>query len=145
MIDLFDAMDGEKEFEEERFDDPHQIIPYVDYRAPQDEIKYDSGNRLYTWDDEKARLNKEKHHITFRLASQVFDDPHYVDYWDDEESEQRIDIIGRVQTGRKALLFVVYAQRSFAEDRRPIYRIISARRASEREVAIYNENFGRND
>ena len=120
------------------------MIPYVDYRHPQDEVKYERRRRLYAWDEEKARDCSRKHHITFRLAAQVFEDPDYLSYDDySEPSEDRVDIIGRIQEQRRTVLFVVYVQRSFDADQRPIFRIISARKAIPQEVEKYYENLRR--
>ena len=141
MMDLNNDFSGN---EGEKFEDPHQIIGYVDYQHSQDEVKYEYRGRLYTWDDEKALNCSEKHHVTFKLAAQVFHDPYYLSYWDSSApNEERINIIGRIQSQKRTKLFVVYAQRSFDKDKRPIFRIISARKARPKEVEKYNENLRR--
>ncbi len=88
------------------------------------------------WDDEKARLNLEKHGVSFPEASVVFDDPLADVRLDREHSdeEERLKIIGFSSQSR--LLLVVYTERG--EDQ----RLISARRATahERKQYEYNAN-----
>jgi len=88
------------------------------------------------WDDEKARLNLEKHGVSFPEASAVFDDPLADVRLEREHSdeEERLKIIGFSSQSR--LLLVVYTERD--EDQ----RLISARRATahERKQYEYNAN-----
>ena len=84
----------------------------------------------YEWDQEKARLNEEKHDIRFSDAVGVFEDCSALTREDtDSHEEQRfvtmgIDFLGRVLT-------VVYTYRQ------ETIRLISARRATKREKQFY--------
>ena len=84
----------------------------------------------FEWEDAKAAANLEKHGVTFEEATTVFDDPGAVELADPIES--RIDTIGF--SGAARLLFVVSTE-TVGER----IRIISARRATPVERALYNE------
>jgi uncharacterized protein len=82
----------------------------------------------FEWDDDKARINLEKHEISIDLARHVFDDPAREERLDDDPVEERWIAIGMAD-GR--VLFVVFTER----DGR--MRIISARKANKNEQARY--------
>lgn len=83
----------------------------------------------FEWDEEKNKINKEKHGISFETAAYVFDDVHYIEMYDFEHSidEDRFIAIGRVGD----LLFVVFTERG------ENIRLISARLATETERRLY--------
>jgi len=83
----------------------------------------------FEWDEEKNTINKRKHHISFEVASHVFDDPMYIEMYDFEHSlaEDRYIALGKVGD----VLFVVFTER------KDTLRIISARIATEIERRIY--------
>lgn len=83
----------------------------------------------FEWDEEKDRINREKHGISFETASYVFQDEYYIEMYDFEHSieEDRYIAIGRVGE----LLFVVFTERGEK------IRLISARLATERERRLY--------
>ncbi|HKG13840.1 MAG TPA: BrnT family toxin, partial [Pyrinomonadaceae bacterium] len=87
----------------------------------------------FEWDDEKAVANLEKHGVSFGEATEVFYDPNALEGFDAEHSaeENRFFIIG---LSSRRLLYVVYAER--ADD---MVRIISARRAVNREQELYGQ------
>jgi uncharacterized DUF497 family protein len=87
----------------------------------------------FEWDDEKAIANLEKHGVSFGEATEVFYDPNALEGFDAEHSteENRFFIIG---LSSRRLLYVVYAER--ADD---MVRIISARRAMNREQELYGQ------
>ena len=85
----------------------------------------------FEWDDRKAKRNDREHGVTFEVARLVFDDPNAVDRLDlDEPDEDRELIIGLVGD---VLLTVCFAERGHRK------RIISARKATNREENDYNE------
>ena len=53
-------------------------------------------NNMFEWDEEKNRINIEKHDVSFEQASTVFDDENAVYLPDDNHSnyEERFYIIG---------------------------------------------------
>lgn len=98
-----------------------------------DEIKLRIGDMLFTWDDEKEKINIRKHGVDFKVAANIFlDKDAVVEYnsVDDYTGEERWDVVGMFQ---RIMLFVVYVER-VTEDERDIIRIISARRQRERNA-----------
>lgn len=79
----------------------------------------------FEWDEEKDRINRQKHGISFETASYVFRDEYYIEMYDFEHSmeEDRYIAIGMVGD----LLFVVFTERG------ENIRLISARLATESE------------
>ena len=101
-----------------------------------EEIKLELGGMLFTWDDEKEKINIRKHKIDFRAAAAVFIDKDSIVEFnsvDEYTGEERWDVIG-IFNG--ALLFVVYVER-LSVDKNDIIRIISARRAENKELRRY--------
>ena len=84
---------------------------------------------IFEWDEEKNIINKQKHKISFELASHVFDDPNYIEMYDFEHSidEERYIAIGKVGD----ILFVVFTERGIT------LRLISARLATFSERRLY--------
>jgi uncharacterized protein len=87
----------------------------------------------FEWDPGKARQNRRKHRVSFQEAATVFGDPLAVTYFDPDHSlsEQRFITVG-VSTAGKVLM-VAHA------DRDENIRIISARKATQREREHYEE------
>ena len=87
----------------------------------------------FEWDPEKARLNHQKHGISFHEAATVLGDPLGTTFPDPDHSvgERRYVTIGTSEAGR--LIVVAHVDRS----RR--VRIISARRVTRHERRFYEE------
>jgi len=85
----------------------------------------------FEWHDAKAEANLQAHGVSFDLAKTVFNDVFAVERLDDREDhgEERFVIIGMAKG--HIMLYVAYTER----DQR--IRIISARRATEREQDDY--------
>lgn len=85
--------------------------------------------KKFEWDENKNTINKKKHKISFETASNVFDDPHYIEMYDFEHSdeEDRYIAIGKVNE----ILFVVFTERTDS------IRLISARYATNAERRLY--------
>lgn len=92
-------------------------------------VEYQSGERLFEWDSDKAALNWQKHTVDFEEAAKVFDDPNRIEQFDEEHSveEERWITVGMVSR----ILFVVYTERD------EVTRIISARKANAKERRDY--------
>ena len=85
----------------------------------------------FEWNDVKASVNAQKHGVSFEEALSCFFDPLQVafDDLDSSEHENREILIGHSKLGR--LLLVSYTVR------KDVIRIISARKATQREVKDY--------
>ena len=83
----------------------------------------------YEWNAKKNQINYEKHGLDFRDAEIVFTGK-TISFIDDREDygEERFITLGEIQ---KRLVVVVHTQRD------EIRRIISMRKANEREKKIY--------
>lgn len=92
----------------------------------------------FEWDDHKNTLNQQKHGVSFEEASEVFTDPLHIAKCDYRFSyfEERWITLG--QTKANALLVV--ANIFFTEDGTEIIRIVSARRATNKEKVAYENN-----
>ncbi len=87
----------------------------------------------FEWNPDKAKLNLEKHGVSFQEATTVFNDPLSVTFPDPDHSigENRYLIIGLSQFGQ--ILVVSHT------DRGEKVRIISARKATRQERRFYEE------
>jgi uncharacterized protein len=88
------------------------------------------------WDPEKARINFNKHGISFELASSVFWDPRAVSIYDDEHAgnEDRWITMGIAKNGQILLLCHLFKEET--KDSCTI-RIFSARKATKSEIKNY--------
>jgi uncharacterized DUF497 family protein len=91
---------------------------------------------IYEWDPEKANTNLGKHHVSFEQAAQVFLDPLALTFSDPRHSgqDEREITIGRSEPDQ--VVFVSHCQRGKR------IRIISARKATKREIKQYEEGIG---
>jgi uncharacterized protein len=85
----------------------------------------------FSWNKAKAAVNRDKHGISFEEACTCFADARQIAFFDPDHSdiEERELLIGHSNIGR--LLLVSYALRG------PYIRIISARRATKREIKAH--------
>jgi uncharacterized DUF497 family protein len=91
---------------------------------------------VFSWDARKARINLEKHGVSFEEAATVFADPEALE-WEDmphSKDEERLKRLGCSATGR--ILILVYTWRRTKNDQETI-RLISARSASAKERKAY--------
>lgn len=88
---------------------------------------------IFTWDLQKARINKVKHGVTFEEARSVFMDSRALLISDPDHSmtEDRYILLGMSWLGR--LIVVHHVDREEAE----VIRIFSARKAVKQEVIQY--------
>jgi len=89
----------------------------------------------FEWDKVKAESNEKKHGVSFSEASTIFGDPLEMTIEDPKHSsgEYRFLSIGRSSTGN--LLVVSYTERE-----QNLIRIISARKATKKELKNYEQN-----
>jgi uncharacterized DUF497 family protein len=87
----------------------------------------------FIWDEEKAKINQEKHGISFTEAKSVFYDDHARLIADDDNSEyeERFLLLGL--SFRPRLLLVCHCYR----ENDHVVRIISARKATRHETQTY--------
>ncbi|MCC8060797.1 MAG: BrnT family toxin [Clostridiales bacterium] len=89
----------------------------------------------FEWDEEKEKINIEKHGIDFSTAALVFGDIDRIELYDMAHSfdEDRYITIGMV---KKAMIIamVVYTERV------NVIRIISARLATKKEKEVYYDS-----
>lgn len=73
-------------------------------------MKTQIAETLVEWDDNKNKVNKRKHGISFETAALVFADDERIEYLDRLHSlnEDRYIVLGCVQ----GILYVVYTMRS---------------------------------
>jgi uncharacterized DUF497 family protein len=86
----------------------------------------------FEWDPVKAEINLRKHRVSFEEASGVWSDPHRImepDVLHSTEEEYREQALGLSEKPR--LLLVIFTERN------ETIRIISARRANQREAHRY--------
>ncbi len=86
----------------------------------------------FEWDEEKAKLNAQKHGVTFEEAELAFYDENAVILFDDTNSAEEIRY-QLIALSPNRLLFISYTER-FER-----IRIISARKDNARHTRIYNE------
>ena len=79
------------------------------------------------WDKDKARINEEKHGVTFEEAAEVLSGD-YIEFESNANGEKRSRAVTRI---RGEYVTVVYARRGETK------RIISARHSSQKERQQY--------
>jgi len=91
------------------------------------------SKQKFEWNPAKARLNLQKHDVSFDEAATVFDDLDFISVIDEEHSkdEERYITLGLSKRGR--LLVVAHT------DRNGKVRLISARSATRKESKFYAE------
>jgi hypothetical protein len=89
----------------------------------------------FEWDERKNRGNRTKHGVWFEEAQSVFDDPNARLFSDPEHSEEEDRFILLGMSSETRLLVVVHCYRESDS----MIRIISARKATKKEVRFYEE------
>jgi uncharacterized protein len=90
----------------------------------------------FEWDENKNRENRKKHGVSFEIAMEVFDDPFCLTSQDRiVEGEERLWTLGLVED----LNILVVVHTVVDERDEEVIRIISARKATPRERAFYEE------
>ena len=87
----------------------------------------------FDWDENKNRINLEKHGITFEKASTVFFDERAILFDDPEHSidEDRFLLLGMSETAKVCIVCHCYRESD------TVIRIISARQATRKEEQRY--------
>lgn len=118
-------------------------------------IRFTMGGMAFEYDEQKNRINLQKHGISFKSAARVFFDYDRIEFFDDEHSndENRYDTIGDTSAGMvgheignaligqiNEILFVVYTERIHTDangKETDVTRLISARLATSFERGLY--------
>ena len=97
------------------------------------DIFFSINKIIFQWDEQKNKINQQKHGISFEEAESVFFDDYAVQFWDEEHSqeEERFLLLGL--SSQMRILIVVHCFRE--ED--SIIRIVSARKATKNESKEY--------
>jgi uncharacterized DUF497 family protein len=88
----------------------------------------------FEWDEAKARINQQKHRVSFEEAVTVFGNPLAAIFPDPDHSHDEIREIIVGHSNRHRVLIVSFTERGSA------VRIISARVATTRERRDYEDN-----
>jgi uncharacterized DUF497 family protein len=88
---------------------------------------------MFEWDEQKAERNQAKHSISFQFATRAFDDENRVTVIDNRRDYGEIRYITLAKIDNR-LYVVAFTLRS------SIIRLISARKANNKEVKRY-ENY----
>ena len=83
--------------------------------------------QYFEWDEQKNRLNFEKHGIAFSVAAKVFANEH-IEYPSPRNDEERHIAVGEVNGKVIAVVYTIRYEK---------IRIISARRAWKKEERAY--------
>jgi uncharacterized protein len=90
----------------------------------------------FTWDENKNRINKSKHGVSFETAKLVFGDPLHKSIQDRyENGEERWQTLGVIN----GIAVILVAHSILEENNVELIRIISARKATKHEVAYYEK------
>ena len=105
-----------------------QLAEVLVYRYYLDKLRFD-------WDERKNRGNRVKHGVWFEETQSVFSDPDARLFYDPEHSEEedRFVLLGMSSAAR--VLVVIHCYRGSES----LVRIISARKATRKEVRFYEE------
>lgn len=91
----------------------------------------------WIWNDEKNRVNKRKHGLSFDAAQYVFTDPLALTRLDAYFGEDRYQTIGLIE---RQIILVVHTWPGFnSEANEEVGRIISARKATAYERRAYED------
>ncbi len=87
----------------------------------------------FTWDEDKSRINKRKHKVSFQEAQSAFLDENAIRFFDPDhsENEDRFLILGMSFKLRVLVVSHCYRKKD------SVIRIISARKADKKEQAYY--------
>ena len=92
----------------------------------------------FEWDPAKATSNYKKHGVSFEKAAAIFNDPKALTVFDEDHSD---DEDRWVTIGVDANIFFVIVSHTYREknERTAFIRIISARKATKKEIMQYKE------
>ena len=87
----------------------------------------------FEWHPSKAAANLKKHQVSFEEAQTVFYDEFAVQFFDEDHSDEEERFLMLGISAHSRLLMVCHCERKDGQ----VIRIISARKATQRESAFY--------
>jgi uncharacterized DUF497 family protein len=93
---------------------------------------------IFEWDEIKARINFEKHKISFDEARTIFADPFLITFVDEFHSDKEERFISIGLSERNRVLLAVHTERE-EKNEMIIIRIISCRKAAQSERKRYEK------
>src|SRR5215216_855212 len=93
---------------------------------------------IFEWDENKARINFEKHKISFEEASTIFADPFLITFMDEWHSEKEERFISIGLSERNRVLLAVHLERE-EKNETIVIRVISCRKATQTERKRYEK------
>ena len=93
---------------------------------------------IFEWDENKARINFEKHKIRFDEARTIFADPLLITFVDDFHSNKEERFISIGISKRDRVLLAVHTEREEMNEV-IVIRIISCRKATQAERNRYEK------
>jgi len=92
----------------------------------------------FEWSEEKSIRNLQKHGVSFEEAKEVFEDPFHISKLDHrfDYFEERWITLGSTKKDK----ILVVANMFFDENGEEIIRIISARKANQKERRFYEQH-----
>jgi len=102
-----------------------------------------SEDGRFEWDEGKDRLNRKQHGFSFNEILEIFDDPAFLEGYDDDHSvkEERYYGIGCLNNALYIIAFYTIRKKSGSLGVIERKRSISARKADSEEQEIYNDYF----
>ena len=94
---------------------------------------------IFEWDARKARINLEKHKVSFEESQTIFADSLLITFPDELHSETEERFISIGMSTRERVLLVVHTEREEIGER-IVIRIISCRKATTSERIIYEKS-----
>ena len=94
---------------------------------------------IFEWDRKKSASNFRKHKVKFDEAKDVFSDAHAVTFRDDTHSDDEMRLITIGMSMASRVLLVVHTEADAQDTHSVIIRIISCRKATAEERAIYEK------
>ena len=88
----------------------------------------------FEWDETKSETNYRKHGVRFEEAQTVFLDPKSVEFFDEAHCDKEDRFIRIGTSGKLSVLLVIFCERNNSS-----IRIISTRRATEKEKETYEK------
>ena len=93
---------------------------------------------VFEWDERKAKINLDKHGISFDEARTVINDPMLLTYPAECHSDDEERLISIGYSSRQRILLVVHTEQNTNDEL--LIRIISSRRATAIERKVYEES-----